>query len=109
MAVRDITYLYHIMECIEKIEAFSADNARDDKTLSAIERQLEIIGEASNTISKDFRKEHNHIPWRDIIGTRNKLIHDYLGIRTQTIWEIVEMDLLELKTQIHTLIQQYEQ
>jgi uncharacterized protein with HEPN domain len=55
----------------------------------AVVRQLEIIGEANRRLSDDFRDRHSNIPWRAMIGMRNRIAHDYLNIDVQVVWEVV--------------------
>lgn len=59
----------------------------------AIIRNFEVIGEASKKISKDFKKVYFEIPWKEISGMRDKLIHDYLGVDIDVIWETIIKDL----------------
>lgn len=60
-------------------------------------RNFEIIGEASKKISLIFRENHNEIPWKEIAGTRDKLIHDYMGVDIDVIWKTINEDLKILK------------
>lgn len=83
-------------------QQFEADELRYD----AILRNLELIGEAATHIPEDVRRVHSSVPWRKIIATRNRLIHGYLGIDTDTLWSIVEGDIPSLITQLHSLKQQ---
>ncbi len=73
-------------------EGFVGNKLVYDATL----RNLELIGEAATRIPDDVRLHHPEIPWRMIIGTRNRLIHGYLGIDDDTVWSIVRDDLPEL-------------
>lgn len=68
---------------------FSEDSLRRDATL----RNLELLGEAASRIPPEVRSNHDHIPWRQMIATRNRLIHAYLGIDDDVIWSIVRDDL----------------
>lgn len=77
---------------------------RDQKTVDAVIRQLEIIGEAANKCGKDFHAQHPEIPWGEIIGTRHRLIHDYAGVMTDVVWGIYQDDLSKLKQQIQSLL-----
>lgn len=61
--------------------------------LSAIIRELEIIGEAVNMLSENFQNKHQHIPWKDMIGMRNRLIHAYFDINLDIVWETVTVDI----------------
>ncbi|WP_231476560.1 DUF86 domain-containing protein [Methanoculleus sp. MH98A] len=67
---------------------------------------LQIIGEAVRGISSEFRTENPGIPWTDIIGMRNVLIHHYFGIDRDAVWNVVEHDLLELKSQIQSRVRE---
>ncbi len=70
-------------------EGFSEDSLRRDATL----RNLELLGEAATHVPPEIRANHPHIPWRQVIATRNRLIHAYLGIDDDVIWSIVRDDL----------------
>lgn len=102
-------YLEHILEAIGLIEQFtlnmtSNDFRNDVKTFNAVIRQLEVIGEASSHLVDEFKKSHPEIPWRIIIATRNKLIHEYWNIDPDTIWLILMNNLPELKKQIQAAL-----
>lgn len=64
--------------------------------LSAIIRELEIIGEAGNMISEDFKIKHSQIPWKDLIGMRNRLIHAYFDVNLDIVWKTVSEDVPDL-------------
>ncbi len=103
------TYLQHIMEAIEKIEKYIAEYGRIDVSQQAIERNIEIIGEAANNLSLEFRQTFQNIPWRKIINMRNIIIHDYMGINPLQIWETVEVYIPELKQQISAILRNREE
>ncbi|MEQ8541542.1 MAG: DUF86 domain-containing protein [Coleofasciculus sp. D1-CHI-01] len=71
---------------------------------SAVERQLEILGEAARRMSDNFRQAHPEIPWSDIIGQRNVIAHQYEEIRQERIWSVVTSDIPTLITQLEPLI-----
>ena len=105
----DEVYLHHILDAIGRIETYAAGLRRDtffqeQMVQDAVVRQLEIIGEASHRLSDDFRDRHSFIPWRAIIGMRNRIAHDYLNIDLQVVWEVVQQDLPLLKDQITGLV-----
>ena len=69
----------------------------DIKTAKAIERSLEIIGEAAKNLSEKFKEETKEIPWREVVGLRDKIIHHYFDVDYKTIWDIIQNDLPELE------------
>jgi len=94
-------YLDNIMESITFIESYTS-SGKDEffKTRmiqDAVIRNLEIIGEATKKISSDFRNQHPEIPWQQMAGLRDVLIHDYLYVDLEEIWLIIEHHLPELK------------
>jgi uncharacterized protein with HEPN domain len=76
----------------------------DEKTIYAVTRSLEIIGEATKGIPDDIRNEYSQIPWSKISGMRNKLIHEYFGVDLETLWNTVEHRLLEIKSPIEEIL-----
>ena len=107
------TFLLHILECIEAIEEYTQDMNReafmeDRKTQDAVLRKLEIIGEAVKNIPHGFREKYPEIPWKQIAGTRDVLIHEYFGVDLELVWEIVERDLPELKEKIRKILKDLE-
>ena len=100
----DRVYLLHIRDAIERIESYTA--AGRDGFLAgamvqdAVIRNLEIIGEAVKNLSSETREQCPEIPWRQIAGMRDVLIHEYFGVRIETVWNVVENRLPELKQAI---------
>lgn len=68
-------------------------------------RQLQIIGEASNKISKELQELHDTVPWREIIGLRIIVIHKYFGIDENVIWDVIQNDLIPLENQVNEIIE----
>lgn len=98
----DKAYILHMLDEIENINKFliSLDYITfigDTKTTKAVERSLEIIGEAAKNLSEEFKEKNKEIPWRDVAGLRDKIIHHYFDVDYQTIWDIVQENLPELK------------
>ena len=97
----DRIYLDHILECIGWIERFTAEGREafftDRKTQSAVLRELQTLAESTERLSEDFKSRHPQIPWRNISGFRNILVHDYLGIKHDRVWEIIKGDLSLLR------------
>jgi uncharacterized protein with HEPN domain len=76
----------------------------DDKTIDAVVRNFEIIGEAANRIDPDFRNLHVEIEWNRIRGFRNRIIHDYFGIDYEIVWDIIQTYLEDLIDYLEDLI-----
>jgi len=97
-------------QAIMFIEDMEYDSfVKDDKTNSAVMRKLEIIGEAVKNISANIKKKHTEIPWKDMAGMRDKLIHEYFGINLKRVWKTVKEDLPDLKEKIEKLRDIYEE
>lgn len=98
----DTVYLWHILDAIRQIEEYLQgvtyeEFCQNRMFQDAVIRQLEIIGEASRSLTEEFQAQHGEIPWRDIIGMRHKIAHNYLEVDLQTVWDTVETDLPPLK------------
>jgi uncharacterized protein with HEPN domain len=104
--VRDATSLWDMVEAIKKIQEFTVgiteeDYSENELLQSAVERKLEILGEAARRISVEFQAKHPEIDWRNMIGLRNVIAHQYDKLRQDMIWRIVQnvlpnlLDLLE--------------
>ena len=79
----------------------------DDETLKrAFTRSLEIIGEASKRIPQAFRDKYPAIPWREMTGMRDRLIHQYSGVNYLVVWETITLDIPDLEEQIRLLLEQ---
>ncbi|GAH86104.1 unnamed protein product [marine sediment metagenome] len=88
------------------IEGMSFELFRaDDKTTSAVIRKFEIIGEAIKHIPNDIREQYPEIPWKDIVGMRDRLIHGYFGIDYKIVWDTINVDLKILKTNLQKVIE----
>lgn len=103
--MRDKVRLQHILEAINYIEEFIQDKSEDDLNSNAmlrfaIERQLEIIGEASNHISVDLLALQPQINWRAIKGFRNILAHEYFQVATYLVWNVITTNLPDLKNAV---------
>ncbi len=98
-------YVKDISDSIEHAEEFVEgygleDFKKDRKTLYAVIRAIEIIGEASKKIPKSVRAKYPDIPWKDMAGMRDKLIHEYFGVDVEVLWKTVQQDLPTLKVLI---------
>src|SRR3989338_7968570 len=104
MADTDSIYVYHILQAVERIESYTAglsyERFREDVLKQdGIVRQLEIIGEAAKHISQDF-KDKVDLPWKDITGMRDMVVHEYFDIDLQTVWDSVVHDVPSLKEKL---------
>ncbi|MEK7570852.1 MAG: DUF86 domain-containing protein [Patescibacteria group bacterium] len=75
----------------------------DKKSIDAVVRNIEIIGEASTHISEDLKIQHPKIPWKKMISMRNKIIHEYFGIDNEILWETIQNDLPLLSEKVKQL------
>ncbi len=83
-------------------DAFFSDTMRCDASL----RNLELLGEAATHVPDDWRAKAPAVPWRQIVATRNRLIHAYLGIDADTVWSIISVDVPQLSQQLQALLDQ---
>lgn len=104
----DKFYLINILECIEKIESYTKKGKDSFITETLIQdaviRNFEIIGEATKRISPDLKNTHTNIPWKNIAGLRDVLIHDYLDVDINQVWNIIEFNLKDLKVNLKNII-----
>ncbi len=102
--------LHHILDAMNEIESYLHDKdeqefLKNTMLQSACLRQLEVIGEAANRLSEKLIEKNLSIEWREIIGLRNILIHEYFGIDLSIIWQIIKIDLPHLRKKIQLIIQ----
>ena len=114
MARDEFLYLRHILDAINTVEEYL--QGVDEKQFKATQllqdgtiRQIEIIGEAVRHISKDIRKTYPEIPWQDVAGMRDKLIHQYFGVDIEKVWDTAKEDLPVLKNQVSGILKDYGQ
>lgn len=108
MSERDRTYLVHISECVGRIERYlPADKAAfvdDLKTQDAIIRNLQVLAESSKRVSARTKAEFSNVEWEAIAGFRNVLVHDYLEVDVDEVWQVVARDLPLLKSAIEEIL-----
>ncbi len=107
---KDSVYLKHILDAITRIQEYVRDTTHDTFKVTplvqdGVIRQFEIIGEATKNLSDDFRTAYPDIPWKDMAGMRDKLIHQYFGVDIFAVWDSIEQDLPLLKEQITNILQ----
>jgi uncharacterized protein with HEPN domain len=86
-----------MLEAAEKVASFISGMTEeqflaDEKTQYAVVRGLEVIGEAAKKVAPDLRREQPQIPWREVVGMRDKLIHDYFGVNVAVVWRTATED-----------------
>ena len=106
---RDAAYLWDIVNAVRELTRFLAGKPFSDLTSDrvlrlAVERELEIIGEAARRVSQGFRDEHAEVPWSSIIGLRNVLAHEYGDVKLERIWVIGTERVPELAATLEPLI-----
>jgi len=106
-------FLEHILENIEMIEQFSKGLTKEQLLKNkqkqyAIARAIEIIGEAVRNIPESFKNKYPNIPWKEVVGTRDKLIHHYFGIDLDIVWKIICEDIPILKREITEILDDME-
>lgn len=99
----------HILDAIQEIETYLLDTdfsefMENSMMKFACIKQMEIIGEASNHISDEIKLKFSGIEWAQIIGMRNVFVHEYFGVDTNLVWEIIKNDLPELKDKIKEIL-----
>lgn len=104
----DRLYLVHMAECIERIEQYVAEGRvaflSDIKTQDAVLRNLHVVSESTQRLSEELKAGHPDVDWRAISGLRNVVVHDYLGVKIERIWEIVEVHLSGLKAEVRAIL-----
>lgn len=105
----DRLYLIHISECIERIESYVVGRDKQqflDSTLiqDAIIRNLQVLAESTQRLSDDAKENQSGVDWFKIAGFRNVLVHDYLGIEIEHIWNILDKELPVLKEAIRSML-----
>ena len=106
----DIDLIKDVRVSIERICSYTQDMEysefiQDYKTQDAVIRNIEVMGEATKSLSEKTRESNHDIPWKNIAGTRDKLIHDYFGINIDIVWNIAYIELPKLLPIINTILQ----
>jgi len=101
----DLAYIDHILDCIRKINEFSnglslKEFNTNELVQDAIIRNIEIIWEASKKISNETKQTNYKIPWKEIAGMRDKLVHDYLGVDAIVVWKTIKEDIPTLQREL---------
>jgi uncharacterized protein with HEPN domain len=102
-------YLRHILDAIARIETYlqwvdKASFLQQNLIQDGVIRQLEIVGEAVKRISEELKAKHGHVPWQNIAGMRDKLIHGYFGVDLEKVWLTAQNDLPTLKAEVAEML-----
>jgi len=105
----DASLLWDMLEAARKVRQFVADKtfddySRDEVLQAAVERKLEIIGEAARSVSDRFQREHPDVPWRGVISQRHFLAHEYGEVRQEKLWRVATGRIPELIELLEKLI-----
>jgi len=105
----DIDCLNDIKEAIRRINIYIENLSyeeflKDLKTEDAVVRNLEIIGEAAKNISEELKRKYSQIPWKDLAGVRDRLIHHYFGVNFDIVWNIAKKELPEIILQVEEIL-----
>ena len=109
----DLAFIEHILDSINAIEKFSK-NLKKEKLISdrlkqsAIVREIEIIGEAVKNVSESLKNKHQEIAWKEIAGTRDKIIHHYFSVDLNIVWNIIKINIPDLKIKISKIKKELE-
>ncbi len=106
-------YLKDILDAMEAIERFVGsmefeDFKRDDKTSSAVIRKFEIVGEAAKNIPETIKQKYSSIPWREMGGMRDRLIHFYFGIKYELVWRTIKDVIPQVKPLMRKILEELD-
>lgn len=106
---RDDAYVLDMLLAARKVLEFAEgvqwdQFKRDEVVQNAVMRQIQIMGEAARCVSAEYRSEHVNVPWGDIIGMRNRLVHEYFRILPRRVWDVVEEDIPKLIGMLEPLV-----
>lgn len=97
----DLAYIEHILLAISNIQEYTlnltkADFEENKMVQDAVIRNIEIIGEATKNVSNEMKSRYYEVPWKEMAGMRDKLIHDYMGVDVAVVWRTIEIDIPQL-------------
>jgi uncharacterized protein with HEPN domain len=102
-------YIIDILECIADVKDFTRGMdfegfTKDKKSINAVIRSLEVLGEAAKKIPEEVREKYPNVPWKRMAGMRDKLIHEYHGIDLEIIWGVVKTELPPVEPLVEEII-----
>ncbi|HHT9132200.1 MAG TPA: HepT-like ribonuclease domain-containing protein [Candidatus Tripitaka californicus] len=106
-------FVKDIWDSINKIEEFTKglgfeEFIKDDKTVSAVIRKIEIIGEAARNIPKSIKQKYPQLNWKGMTGMRDKLIHEYFGVDHEILWKVINEDIPSIKPPVKQILEDME-
>jgi uncharacterized protein with HEPN domain len=108
----DRLYIHHVLDCLQRIQRYCKDGKEAffsaELVQDAVLRNLQTLAESTKRISDDLKDRHPEVDWRAVAGFRNVLVHDYLGINLERIWEIVSIHLPTLNSQMEAIRQEQD-
>lgn len=96
--------LYDILDVCDRIKQYANDGSRDQKTADAVMYRIAVIGEATTHLSDTVKDQFPDIPWVEMRGIRNIIVHDYAGVSEKRIWQVVESDIPALHQRIEHIL-----
>lgn len=114
MSPRDLVYAGHMLDMAKKANAKTVNLSResfdaDENLRLAITYLIQIVGEAASRVSREFAERHPAVPWADITGMRHKVVHDYLGVDEDIVWQVATADLPKLVAVLEPLVTSTEE
>ena len=111
-ASKNIIRLEHIVQAIERIKRYTLgkrfdDLVKDDMMYYAVVKNIEIIGEAANLLTNEFKSEHPDTQWKLITGMRNYIVHEYYQVDNTVICDVIQNDLPQLENQITNYLKEF--
>jgi len=108
-----LDYIRDMSEAVQDVGIFTAGMTQelflaDRKTINAVIRSLEVLGEAAGKIPPEIREKYPEIPWSDMVGMRNRLIHEYFGVDAAIIWQTLVEDLPPLVVAIEAMLDEHD-
>lgn len=107
----DTVYLRHILDAITQVQEYVAGLSQEEFSArrmvhDAVIRQIEIIGEATKNLDPQVLEAYPDVPWKQMAGMRDKLIHQYFGVDLEAVWDVAVEDIPTLKDQVASILQE---